>query len=382
MWMLWEIDVMKLINKILLLITVGLGITACGQEQAAPPAKVYRPVQYVQVSPQGQVLTDTFSGVIEADLDAQLSFRVGGTITQRHVKVGDDVEAGTLLAELDTTDLQVAYQQAGASLRQAEANERNQQTNYSRVIELYENNNSSKSDLDAARAGAESAKAATAVARKQLEAARLQLSYAQLKAPQDCSIADILADTNESVSPGQGVIRINCGACAKVKVSIPDQLISSINKSDEVLVSSSAFPDQKFKALVTEVGVAADSGGAFPVEALLQGDCPNLRSGMSANVLFNFSKPTSEGNQEQLVVPYMSLGEDDLGHFVFVLQPLQDGIYKAERRGVEFIAGNNDNGVEIVSGLQVGELVATAGVRRLLDGMEVKLLDKPILGKN
>ncbi|WP_395375674.1 efflux RND transporter periplasmic adaptor subunit [Marinicella sp. W31] len=373
---------MKHINKILLLSFVGLGLLACSQEEAPTTPKVYRPVQYVQVSPQGNILTDTFSGVIEADLDAQLSFRVGGTITKRHVEVGDEVVSGALLVELDNTDLQVAYQQAGASLRQAEANERNQQTNYNRVIELYENNNSSKSDLDAARAGAESAKAATAVARKQLEAARLQLSYAQLKAPQDCSIADILADTNESVSPGQGVVRINCGACAKVKVSVPDQLISNINKGDDVLVSSSAFSDQKFKAKVTEVGVAADSGGAFPVEALLQGECPNLRSGMSANVLFNFSRPSADGSKQQLVVPYMSLGEDELGNFVFVLQPQQNGIYKAERRSVEFIAGNNDNGVEIISGLQVGDLVATAGVRRLLDGMEVKLLDKPILGNN
>jgi len=373
---------MKDIKKIMLFMFVLLLLHGCSQDAPPEPPKVYRPVQYVEANPQGHVLTDTFSGVIEADLDAQLSFRVGGTITKRHVKVGDNVTAGTLLAELDATDLQVSYQQASASLRQAEANERNQQTSYNRVIELYENNNSSKSDLDAARAGAESAKAATAVARKQLEAARLQLSYVQLKAPQDCSIADILADTNESVSPGQGVVRINCGSCAKVKVSIPDQLISSINKGDGVLVSSSAFPDQQFNATVTEVGVAADSGGAFPVEALLQGECPNLRSGMSANVLFNCSTPSSEGDQEQLVIPYMSLGEDEVGNFVFVLQPLQDGIYRAERRSVEFIAGSSDNGVEIVAGLQAGELVATAGVRRLLDGMEVKLLDKPILGNN
>ena len=307
---------MKDFKTPILFIVALLMLQACSQEAPPEPPKVYRPVQYVEVSPQGNVLTDTFSGVIEADLDAQLSFRVGGTITQRYVQVGDDVSEGELLAELDSTDLQVAYQQASASLRQAEANERNQQTNYNRVIELYENNNSSKSDLDAARAGAESAKAATAVARKQLEAARLQLSYAQLKAPQDCSIADIMADSNESVSPGQGVIRINCGACAKVKVSIPDQLISGITKGDDVLVSTSAFPDQRFNAKVTEVGVAAGSGGAFPVEALLQGECPDLRSGMSANVLFNFSRSDSAEGEQQIVIPYMSLGEDDQGNFV------------------------------------------------------------------
>ncbi len=355
-------------------------LVAC-EEEAPVVEKTYRPVQYIKVQPIGAVLTDTFSGVVEADLDANLSFRVGGTITNRLVKVGDQVKADQLLAELDATDFQVSYQQAQASLQQAIANQRNQEASYDRVVELYENNNSSKSDLDAARAGAESARAATTVARRQAEAARLQVSYTKLRAPQACSIAQVLADTNEAVSPGQGVIRVNCGACAKVKVSVPDQLINNISKGDDVVVTTAAFSGQEFKAKVTEVGVAATSGGTFPIEALLQGDCPDLRAGMSANLLFNFSDLTGSESAKRLIVPYLSIGEDEKGNFVFVLTPVSDGIFRAERRAIEFQAGSN-NGAEILSGVNSGELVATAGVRRLLDGMEVKLLEKPIVGNN
>lgn len=358
----------------------SLFLTAC-EEPEVVVEKVYRPVQYIKVQPIGATVTDTFSGVVEADLDANLSFRVGGTITKRLVDVGDQVQPNQLLAELDATDLQVSYQQAQASLAQAVASQRNQQANYDRIIELYENNNSSKSDLDAARAGADSARAATAVVRRQTEAARLQVSYTQLRAPQACSVAQVLADTNEAVNPGQGVIRVNCGSCAKVKVSVPDQLINNIQKGDNVKVVTSAFAGQQFDAKVTEVGVAASSGGAFPVEALLQGECPDLRAGMAASLIFDFTQLLQADNVKQLLVPYLSIGEDDKGNFVYVLNPVGDGIYRAERRSIEFVP-SNDNGAEITSGVKTGELVATAGVRRLLDGMEVKLLDKPILGNN
>ncbi|MGB0495370.1 MAG: efflux RND transporter periplasmic adaptor subunit [Kangiellaceae bacterium] len=362
-----------------LLILVSL-ISACEEEKLITE-KVYRPVQYIKVIPKGTSLTDTFSGVIEADLDANLSFRVGGTIVKRNVKVGDSVQPGQVLAELDTTDLQVSYQQSLASLQQAIANERNQTANYERAMELYENNNSSKSDLDAARAGADSAKAASNVARRQSEAAKLQLSYSKLISPQLCSVAEILADTNEAVSAGQGVIRVTCGACAKVKVSVPGQLISRINKGDDSIVRTSAFSDKEFHAKVTEVGVAATSSGTFPVEALLQGTCPDLRAGMSANLSFNFSDEDGTEQAKRLIIPYLSIGNDSKGNFVYVLVSVDGEIYRAERRGIEFEPRSN-NGVEITSGIKAGELVATAGVRRLLDGMEVKLLEAPILINN
>jgi multidrug efflux system membrane fusion protein len=362
-----------------LLLIISL-LSACEKDKIVAN-KVYRPVQYIKVMHKSNQITDTFSGVIEADLDANLSFRVGGTIVNRSVKVGDLVQAGQLLAELDTTDLKVAYQQSLASLQQAKANERNQRASYERAMELYENNNSSKSELDNARAGADSAKAASNVASKQSEASRLQLSYSKLVSPQICSVAEILADTNEAVKAGYGVIRVTCGACAKVKVSVPGRLISSIHKGDDSIVRTSAFSDKEFPAKVTEVGVAASSDGTFPVEALLQGSCPDLRAGMSANLSFEFSDLEGSEQAKRLMVPYLSVGKDSKGNFVYILKPVKGGIYRAVRTSVEFEPRSN-NGAEIITGIQAGDLVATAGVRRLLDGMEVKLLDTPIIANN
>lgn len=353
-------------------------IAACEQEILLPE-KTYRPVQYIKVIPKGGEIKQTFSGVIEAGLDAELSFKVGGTIARRYVKLGQKVASDSILAELDATDYRVALQQSQANLKQAIANQRNQQANYERVIELYENNNASKSDLDSARANAESAKATTEVSRKKLESSELQLSYTRLKAPQACSIAAVLADTNEGVKAGQGVIRINCGRCPKVSVSIPEQFIQSINTGDDVVVVTSSELDKNYHATISEVGIAAASGGTFPVEATLEGDCPELPTGMTANIQFDFSSKMFDPQQSRIFVPYLSVGEDNKGNFVFVLLPLGNDIYKAEKRQVT-IGEEAQNGLQIITGINENELIATAGVRRLLDGMEVKLLEKPILG--
>ncbi|MBL4761150.1 MAG: efflux RND transporter periplasmic adaptor subunit [Gammaproteobacteria bacterium] len=348
-----------------------------------PPdiVKSYRPVQYIQVSQLDAVSKQTFSGIVEAGLDAKLSFRVSGTINKRHVKLGEKVKMGQLLAELDKTDYSVALQQAKASLQQASANQRNQQANYARITRLYENSNASKSDLDRARADAESAKAATDITRKQLESANLQLSYTQLKSPQACSIAELFADTNESVNAGQAVVRINCGQCPKVRVTIPEKFIQFIQTNDQVQVITTAGTIAHYPAIVSEVGIAAASAGTFPVEALLQGDCPDLRTGMSANLQFDFSKDLNGSSGRQLLIPYLSVGQDDAGKYVFVLAAMGDGIYRADRKTVT-TGEPAQNGLPILNGLKQGDLIVTAGVRRMLDGMEVKLLAKPILDNN
>ena len=58
------------------------------------------------------------------------------------------------------------------------------------------------------------------------------------------------------------------------------------------------------------------------------------------------------------------------------LRPLRHHLGAARRRPVE-IAIVSSEGVEILSGLREGERVITAGVRRIQDGLQVRLLDAP-----
>jgi len=123
--------------------------------------------------------TVSATGSILAEREANLSFQGSGTIAQVLVKVGDPVKAGQLLAQLDTTDLELAVRQAEVALRQAQA----------QLSQLQEG--SPASDLAAAQAALDSAKAAydqllqgadkdqVAAAKAQVEQARATLQQAQ-----------------------------------------------------------------------------------------------------------------------------------------------------------------------------------------------------------
>ena len=142
------------------LMILPLLATGFGCEQAPlEEQSVVRPVRYTEVVAQGASEARTYSGAARAELETDLSFRVGGTLTRRPVDVGVEVNRGDLVAELDSTDFQVRLDEARAGLARAEAERRNAGANYDRTRDLYESQNASRTQLDSARALAESAEA-------------------------------------------------------------------------------------------------------------------------------------------------------------------------------------------------------------------------------
>jgi hypothetical protein len=75
------------------------------------------------------------------------------------------------------------------------------------------------------------------------------------------------------------------------------------------------------------------------------------------------------------VVPAVAIGEDRDGRFVFVLERGDGGDGTVRRRPVRIGKPQSSlAGIEVLDGLEVGEEVVTAGVRRLTDGMAVRVL--------
>ncbi len=332
---------------------------------------VVRPVRYAEISLTSGAERRTYSGTSQAELETDLSFRVAGTLLRRPVDVGDSVERGERIAVLDDQDYRVRLDEARAGLARAEAERRNADSSYQRTRDLYENRNASRTQLDSARAMAESSEAQYRASAQQVEAAELQLSYTRLTAPQSCTIADTFVELNQNVSAGQPIVRVNCGQCAEVVVDVPDTDIARVTPGMNVAVSIAAMADNDLHGTVQEVGVATGAGGStYSVTIALQDGCEIVRSGMAVDVGFEF--PTTNG-VDSITIPYVSVGEDADGNFVYTLERDGDGFAVAQRRGVEIGIVTGD-GIVIVNGLTPGELIATAGVRRLEPGQRVRLL--------
>jgi len=353
-------------------VVAALGSFGCDQ-QPEPEAPLIRPVRYVEVLPAGAARSRVFSGVAQAAFEAELSFKVPGTVVTLDVAVGDRVVAGQSIARLDPTDYRVLLRESEAQLQRARAELRNAQANFDRSRELYENRNISKSDLDNSRAAAESAGALLRAAEQQLERIRLQLTYTELKAPQECRIASRYVEANQNVAAGQPVVRVNCGDCAEISIDVPSAWIGRLAPGVEAVVRIPALgAEEPVGARVSEVGVATGPGGsAYPVTLALRDNCGEIRSGMAAEVEISLPGSMPEG----IVIPFVSVGEDRDGQHVFVLESAGDGRYVARRRAVDIDMMPIPEGVQVRGGLRNGELIATAGVRRLVDGQVVTLLD-------
>ena len=356
---------------ILLGLTSMLALATWGCEKEEVPVEpALRPVRTVMVGSTAAGRQRTFSGTAHAGMESKLSFKVAGNVKRIAVKVGDQVKKGALIGELDAKDYSLQVEQAKASLAQAQAQLRNAKAAFKRTRELYANRSASKSEFDAARAAAESAEAAVNASKKQVQLLRKQRGYARLTAPVAGSIADVKVQDNENVAAGQMVAVLTSGKEIEVHVAVPEMVISKVKKGSKVTVGFDALPDKKFAAVITEVGVSSvGAGTTFPVTARLIKTDKAIRAGMAAEVTFEFGK---KDKSRRIIIPSVAVGEDRKGRFVFVVEQAGEGVGAVKRLVVE-VGELTGDGLEITKGLKDGDVVVTAGLRFLEDGLKVRL---------
>lgn len=352
-----------------LMVSAMVVVTSCTEDPTSSAESQLRPVRFLQIEPGGKSQRRIFTGQAQSVVRSMLSFKVAGTVNTLPVKVGDSVAPDQIIATLTARDYEIRVQEAEAALDRARAELRNATANYERVRSLYETNTASKGELDQARTGFELARAQLQAIAKQLEATRLQLTYTQLRSPGDCLVASTLVTRNENVAVAAPVVEVTCGEDYEVTIAVPELLIVGIKEGDTAIVGFDALPGRQFTALVSEVGVAStDASTTFPVTVLLNEADPDIRSGMAAEVVFEFR--ATDG--DRLLLPAVAVGEDRDGRFVYLLEPgaPEQGVV---RRRTVTVGNLTASGLEVLTGVSPGDRVITAGVSRLQDGMAVRL---------
>ena len=344
-------------------------LSACGDSGEAPEERL-RPVRYTTVTDANVLRDRSFSGTSKSTRESRLSFKVSGTITNLPVEIGQRLEPGDLIAEIDPAGYVLQAQQAQASLVEAQANDRRASANYERTKGLYANDNASLNDLESARAQAESASATVAAASKALEIARLNVSYTRLTSDTECSIASLSAEVNENVASGQQVAAVSCGDAFEVNLDLPESLIGSVDETTPVTVRFGSIPDEEFEGAISEIAVASAAGSAaFPVVIDIVGSHPSLRSGLAADVTFQFD--VANGGDNPVVLPVTAVINDPAGTFVFIAEPGDVAGEAVVRRRSVALGELSQSGIEIVQGVNPGDRVVTAGISVIREGQRV-----------
>ena len=293
-----------------------------------------------------------YSGTAEEESGTPLSFATAGTVQNLHFHVGQQVAKGQLLATLDPTSMQNAYNVARATLEQA-------QDAYRRMEELH--NKGSLPDIKwvEVQSKLEQAVSMEQIASKNLKDCKLYAPYSGVIARKD-------VETGQNVMPGMSVAQLVTASVLRIKIAVPETEISSIEVGQEATVRVAALGGKTFKATVAEKGIVANSfSRSYDVKLKLEENHTELLPGMVADVSILLSE---NGKDSHYVIP-ADIVQIDEQNTTFVWT-VKDG--KAHKQ--EIVCGDyRADGVTVLSGLSPNDSIITEGQQKVCEGTEVAL---------
>jgi membrane fusion protein, multidrug efflux system len=354
--------------SILVVLAIAASVAGCKGE-AAVQEQVVRPVKVTMVAPATQGRTLTYSGVVRPRIESALGFRVSGKIVARLVNVGDRVEVGEVIARLDETDLRLAETAARAAVAAARSRRDMANDNLERANALLPKaiisqaaHDTRRNELDAAAAALESAEA-------QLRQAVNAVDYATLKADKAGIITSVTGEPGQVVGAGQTIVSLAQSGETEIAVAAPEQDAARLAIGQRVTASLWVGPPRvSVDGRIREIAGQADPASrTYAVRIAVERPPQAMRLGMTATVAL-----TLEENVAPVLVPLTALTESDGGTVAFVV----DAVNKVVRKTTVDVGDFGEHGVQIVRGLQIGDMVVSAGVQFLRDGMRVRLPDE------
>lgn len=339
-------------------------LAACDRnDEAITPAA--RPVRVITVTERGAGEVVSLSGIIEAKTEVDLAFRVGGRMVSRLVGVGDRVEAGQLVAQLDREDEENAVRAAEANLSAAEGQFIEAETNYGRQRQLLSRGHTTRQRYDQAVQTVNTLRSQVDAATAQLATARTRLNDTNLYADAPGEVTARGATAGEVVQPGQMILRIARKEGRDAVFDAPPSLISRGSQNAVVDIALSIDPTVSTTGRVRETAPQADAQtGTFRVRVGLKDTPAEMRLGSSV-----VGRVTMEG-VAGVAIPASALARTNSTPSVWVFDPAAGTV---SPKPVE-VAVYRASEVIVSGGLSPGDIVVTAGVQSLRPGQKVRLL--------
>jgi multidrug efflux system membrane fusion protein len=349
------------------------GLAACnGKEDVV----AVRPVLVTQPGTAGAGIS-AFAGEVRAREEPPLAFRIGGKLAQRQAEVGDHVQAGQALAELDANDVRLQVESARAQLASAESDLALARAELERHKGLFDKQLISRSLYETRAAQAQAATARVRQARAQASVAGNTAGYAVLRAPKSGVISQRLVDVGEVVAPGQPVFVLAAEGGLEVAIAIPEQRVSEFRPGLPLAVELWAMPGKRLPGKLREIAPAADpQTRTYAARVTFDGAALKAEVGQSARVYAQAATGAT------LSVPLSAIVEHENGHAVWVVHEKATGEGAARQvvatvtRVPVKIGAYGEESVPVLSGLQASDWIVAAGAHLLQEGQRVRPVDR------
>jgi RND family efflux transporter MFP subunit len=293
------------------------------------------------------------TGYMEAVQDAYISPEINGQIDNILVKRGARVRKGKLLIKLNTDVTEKSIEEVKTNLELATRL-------YEKQEELWEQNIGSEIQYLEVKNGKESLEARLATLERQLE-------MAQVRAPFNGIVDDIMVRQGEIAAPGMQLVRLVNLGTMRVSAQVSEAYLNSVKENDMVELRFSSYPDMMLKSGINRLGEVIDQvTRTFTLEVILDNKDERLKPNMLTTV-----RITDYSENNALVVPTIILKEDFKGTFLFL------SIAEGEKNIAQKVYVQRGITVQdqtmILNGINPGDKVIIKGYNLVSDGTPLKV---------
>ena len=338
-------------------------IAATVDATTTPRAMRLHPVELVTVEPQRIEDLVKVTGTIHPVQEAAIAAQVSGLAETVAVRPGDHVDAGQLLVEVGTTDLQLQLDQQRSTMASSIVQLRAAEATLVRTKLLADKGLAAQTTLDTAQADVDGLTATIATQQSQVALAEANLLRARVMAPFAGTVASRAIEPGQIVNPGTTMLSIVDLSTVRVEVVAALKDSARIVAGQSVRLSVQGMPGQQFTGVVDRVSPVAEAGTrSIKIYLSLDNADGLLRGGM-----FVTGEIVVQQDDDVLAVPTEAIQVRDDASYVLAIV---DGVL--DERPIE--TGGNWPAAELVearSGIAAGDVIVRTSLAGLTDGAPV-----------
>lgn len=370
-----------MIVKMLKPLLLALPLLWLGCSQQSKPTKSAMTVEVgtYTLSAQNVTLTRELPGRTKATLSSELRPQVGGIIQARFFEEGAFVKKDALLYQIDPSSYQAAFEEAKATLQNAEALVESTRLKSERYADLVKIDGVSKQDMEDAKASYLQAVASVEAKKAALQTARINLEYTKIKAPISGRIG------TSSVTVGALVTANQTTALATIRTLDPIY-VDLTQSSTQLLKLRALLEQQGIKQGSTKLALKLEDGSMYKQNGTLQFQEIAVDES-TGSVILRATFPNPDGvllpgmyvrtlvdeavNSAAILVPQQAIQRDPKGNATAFIVTADN---KVEKRVVVTERAIGDTWL-VNSGLNAGDRVIVEGVNKVRVGDVVRVVD-------